>query len=44
MLATAASGHLLGVMEHILIAGVLAWLTAVAVRLHQGKLTESPAR
>ena len=42
-IATVASGHLLGVMERIVIGVVLAWLTAVAIRLHQGKLTDAPA-
>lgn len=44
LIATVASGHLLGVMERILIGLALAGLTAVAVRLHQGKLRTGPAR
>lgn len=30
-------------MERILIGVVLAWLTIVAIRLRQGKLTDAPA-
>lgn len=37
--ATVAGGHLLGVLERILIGGVLAWLTAVAIGHRRGTLT-----
>lgn len=43
-IATIFSGHLLGLMERIVIGLVLAWLTAVAIRLYQGKLGNAPAR
>ncbi len=42
-IATVASGHLLGVMERIVIGVVLAWLTAVAIGLHRGRLAGAPA-